>query len=124
MQKNSPIKTALRAIATSILGASLLMSANSAQALTMDGPYKIKSVIIGGYGAHLEVSPTPPSCTTNWEGTQIVVKRDQVNFKDLLAGFLSAQSQDKSIMIWHEPQGTGTCGFGNQQNVTTIQIKG
>ena len=94
-----------------------------AQASTFGGPYQIKSVIIGGYGAHLEVLPNPIGCTTNWEGTQFVITRDQVNFKDLLAGFLSAQAQSKPIMAWYDPQGNGSCGFGNQFIVNTIQIK-
>jgi hypothetical protein len=49
--------------------------------------------------------------------------RNALIYKDLLAGFLAAQAQNKNIMVWYDPEGNGTCGFGNQLRINTFQIK-
>lgn len=123
MNSRSAIFGIVRALVLAVSGV-LLGAGSPAYAATFSGPYEIKSVIVGGYGVHVEVVPTPAGCTSSWEGTQIVVLREYVLFKELLAGVLSAQAQGKPIMVWHDPQGNGTCGFGNQKIVNTIQIKG
>jgi hypothetical protein len=108
---------------SSALCALAVASAPIASASTTEGPFTIKSVIVGGYGAHIEVTPAPAGCTADWAGTQLVIPREAPNFKDLLAGVLAAQAQGKPLIAWHDPQGNGTCGFGNQKLVNTIQIK-
>jgi hypothetical protein len=119
----SPLKSFGRALISSALCALAVANAPIASASTTEGPFTIKSVIIGGYGAHLEVTPAPVTCTANWAGTQLVILKEAPNYKDMLAGVLAAQAQGKPVIAWHDPQGNGNCGFGNQKSVNTIQIK-
>jgi len=48
--------------------------------------------------------------------------KDAPLYKQLLAGVLLAQAQGKHLVVWYSQQGDGTCGFGNQKLVDTIQI--
>ena len=105
-----------------ILFATILMS-SVCLASSITGPYQIRSIIVGGYGAHIEVTPAPPGCVSNWAGTQFVIISDASNYKDLLAGVLAAQAEGKPVMAWHDPQGDGTCSFSNQLIINTLQIK-
>ena len=107
----------------SALCATAISHAPVASASTTEGPFTIKSVIIGGYGAHIEVTPAPAGCTADWSGTQFVIIKESPLYKELLAGFLAAQAQGKTVLIWHDQQGNGNCGFGNQKSINTIQIK-
>lgn len=88
--------------------------ANSACAATFSGPHQVKSYIVGGYGLHVELSPTPPQCLAHWEGTQFVLVRTHTDFKSIVASVLTAHNTGKSVYIWHNVQGDGTCGFSNQ----------
>lgn len=106
-----------------LLVSTLLASMTSYVQAATTGPYAIKSVIVGGYGLHIEVSPTPTECTVSWEGTQFVILRTNTHFKELVSGVLSAQAQAKPIRLWHEPQGSGTCGYSHQLEVFAMQIK-
>lgn len=109
---------------SSALCAFALTNATIASAAnTTEGPFTIKSVIVGGYGAHIEVTPAPAGCTADWSGTQFVVLKESPIYRELLAGVLSAQAQAKALTIIHSPQGSGLCGFGNQKEVVAIQIK-
>ncbi|WP_156401509.1 hypothetical protein [Duganella sp. Root1480D1] len=110
------ISSALCAIA--VAHAPIASAAN-----TTEGPFTIKSVIVGGYGAHIEVTPAPAGCTADWSGTQLVVLKESPIYRELLAGVLSAQAQAKPLIVIHTPQGSGICSFGNQKEVVAIQIK-
>jgi hypothetical protein len=123
MKRKLCSRSAYRLFLMVLAAAHVLLHTSWSVASTFGGPYQIKSVIVGGYGAHVEVFPAPSGCTDHWEGTQFVVLREQVNYKDLLAGLLAAQAQGKAIMAWFDPQGNGTCGFSNQQIINAIQIK-
>jgi hypothetical protein len=101
----------------------LLASAASVAGAVTTGPHVVRSVIIGGYGVHVEVSPAPAGCTSEWTGTQLVLLKSSPLFKELLAGLLAAHGQGRSILVWHEVQGNGNCSFGNQRWIDAIQIK-
>lgn len=116
-------KTIVRTAIFSAFCAAAITNAPIASASTYEGPFTIKSVVIGGYGAHIEVSPAPAGCSADWAGTQLVILKESPIYKELLAGVLATQSQGKHLMVWHNPQGSGTCGFGNQKIVDSIQIK-
>lgn len=105
------------------LGSSLI--ASMACAGTFGGPYEIKSFIVGGYGLHVEVSPTPSGCTSSWEGTQFVVPKTQSNFSDMLSATMAAHMVGKPVIIFwgNTVQGNSSCGWGNQLVVDAIQVK-
>ncbi len=97
--------------------------ANSALAATFSGPHEVKSFIVGGYGLHVELSPTPSQCVHTWEGTQFVLIRAHADFKSILASILAAHNSDRPVFVWHNAQGDGTCGFSNQLSIDAIQVK-
>jgi len=120
---NTRFKAIGRIAILSFLCATAIAQAPIASAATYEGPFTVKSVLIGGYGAHIEVSPAPAGCTSDWSGTQLVIIKESPLYRELLAGVLATQSQGKHLVIGYNAQGNGTCGFGNQKIVDTIQIK-
>ena len=101
---------------------SFQFATNSANASTIGGPFTINSVVIGGVGMHISVSPTPAGCTNTWSGTQVAVMSTISNFKDLEAGFLTAYTAGLKVQLWYDAQGDGTCSWGNQPFINTMQI--
>ena len=101
---------------------SFQFATNSASASTFAGPFTINSIIIGGVGMHISVSPTPVGCTNTWSGTQVAIASAQSNFKDLEAGVLTAYTAGLKIQLFYDAQGDGTCSFENQPLINAIQI--
>lgn len=103
--------------------ATALYCSNAFCGEVLPGAYEIVAVLPGPVGLNIQLSPNPAQCTSQWWGTQAVIKKETTNYNTLTANVMSAFMADKQISAIHyNVIGDGTCKNGNELSVYAFKV--